>query len=205
MITFGILLLLTVDSFAQSPQDALEFYRQGRYAEAIEITTEELAVDARNINAYVVRGWSMLAIRAYQRALENSEVGLTVFRYDNRLIQMAGEALYGLNRNDEALQYLQEYVSLTPNGNLIDEVYATMGNIFLDKSSYNRAEIAFTAATFFAPDRELWWERLGYVREQLRLYSESLRAYEQSLSLNPDFEAASAGRTRVRQLLAEQE
>ncbi|MFP4485005.1 MAG: tetratricopeptide repeat protein [Spirochaetota bacterium] len=186
---------------AQQP-DALELYRQGRFEDAVEVTLEEIAGEERNMNAYTVLGWSLLALGRYEEALEYGLQALEVSRFDSRIIQIVGEANYLLGNNMEALEYLQEYVAISPTGRLIDQVYYFLGEIFIDFGEYHHADIALSAALYHEDGDAAWWSRLGFVREQLQDYRHALEAYERALELNPDLGSATEGRRRVRDALS---
>ena len=46
-----------------------------------------------------------------------------------------------------------------------------------------------------------WWTRLGYAREMAGNYTESLKAYEKALELNPSKTDAARGKERVAQYI----
>ena len=202
-----VLLLLTlffagtVSLSAQSP-DALELYRQGRYEEAGEATLAEIENDERNMNAYTVLGWSLLALGRYEDALEYGLQALEVSRFDSRIIQIVGSANYFLGNNLEALEYLQEYVAIAPTGRLIDQVYYFLGEIFIEFGEYHHADIALSAALYHDDNVASWWSRLGFAREQLQDYEYALEAYERALDINPNLGSVTQGRERVRDALS---
>ncbi len=183
-------------------QDALQMYRDKRYAAAVDETLAEIAATPRNIDSYVVLGWSLLALSRYQEALDWGKKALTVSPYDDRVIEILGEASYRLNQNQAALRYFEQYVSLVPGGNnrLIDDVYYFMAETYVRLGELNHADIALSAAIHFQPNEPLYWTRLGYVREQLKEYSLALDAYSRALNLNPNLADAVAGRDRVQSL-----
>ena len=199
----ALLLLFAVAAVAPAQQpDALELYRQGRFEDAVDVTLEEIAREERNMNAYTVLGWSLLALGRYEEALEYGLQALEISRFDSRIIQIVGEANYFLGNNMEALEYLQEYVAISPTGSLIDQVYYYLGEIFIDFGEYHHADIALSAAVYHEDAVASWWSRLGFVREQLQDYQYALEAYDRALELNPNLGSATQGRQRVRAALS---
>jgi len=182
---------------AQDRADALVEYRQGRYANAAEITLQEIAEDPANLDAYTVLGWSLLALGRYEDALEYGLAGLRVSRFDHRIVQIVGEANYRLENELEALEYFQDYAALAPTGNQISEVYYLMGEILLSLEEYHHADIAFTTAVFLSDDRPQWWARLGYAREMAGSGEYAATAYREALSRNPNLLEAQRGLERV--------
>ncbi|WP_455381624.1 tetratricopeptide repeat protein, partial [Salinispira pacifica] len=190
---------------AQRPlttRDALQMYRDGRYQAAVEETLAEIQATPRNIDSYVVLGWSLLALSRYQEALDWGKKALTVSPYDERVIEILGEASYRLNRNEDALKYFQQYVSLVPGGDnrLIDDVYYFMAETYIRLGELNHADIALSAAIHFQPNEALYWTRLGFVREHLAQYKAALEAYNRAIALNPNMRDAVNGRDRVQPL-----
>lgn len=183
-------------------QDALQMYRDGKYQAAVEETLAEIKATPRNIDSYVVLGWSLLALSRYQEALDWGKKALTVSPDDERVIEILGEASYRLNNNQDALRYFEQYVSIVPGGDnrLIDDVYYFMAETYIRLGDLNHADIALSAAIHFQPNEALYWTRLGYVREQLKQYSLALEAYNRALKLNPNLRDAVNGRDRVQPL-----
>ncbi len=181
----------------QEKRDALQLFRSRQFAEAVEVCLAELQDEPRNMDAYTVLGWSLVALERYQEAIEYGERALGVARFDHRIIYILGESYYRLNKNVEALNYLEEYVSLVPEGDNIDEVYYFMGEIFMRLNEYHHADIAFTTAVYHEPNISAWWLRLGNAREETGDLEYSLQAYERALDLNPRLDEAREGRDRV--------
>ncbi|MFP4301828.1 MAG: tetratricopeptide repeat protein [Spirochaetaceae bacterium] len=198
--TMGVVLFLIVAGGAlwgQTRPDALQLYRQGRYDEAVEVTLEELEETPRNMNSYTVLGWSLLALGRYEDALDYGARALEISRYDNRIVQIVAEAHYRLGNNIEALDYLEEYVAIAPTGDLIDQVYFFMGEVFMRLGEYNNADVAFSTAVYHKGDDARWWSRLGYARELARDFSSAAEAYEQALDLNSSLTEARRGLDRI--------
>jgi tetratricopeptide (TPR) repeat protein len=188
--------------FGQERPDALILYRGGNYARAAEVCLDELKEMPRNMNSFVVLGWSLLRLGRYQEALSYGNRGLGVSRYDHRVIQIVGEANYNLGNNLEALKYFEEYVAIAPTGDHIGEVYYLMGEIFIRLGEWNNADIAFSTAVHYNPNVAARWARLGYAREQARDYRYSLEAYNKALQLNSSLSDALRGRQRVQAVLS---
>ncbi len=192
-----LFVVVTAGIAAQARPDALVLSRQGQYERAVDVTLQELAEDAGNLDAYTVLGWSLLALRQYDEALEYGMRGLDVSRFDHRIVHIVGEANYRLGNNLEALQYLQNYAALAPRGTLIDEVYYLMGEIHLRLEEYHHADIALTTAVFLDDTRGQWWARLGYAREMAGSLEYAREAYENALQRNPSLIEAQRGLERT--------
>ncbi len=183
--------------WAQTRPDALQLYRQGRYEEAVQVTLQELEETPRNMNSYTVLGWSLLALGRYQDALDYGMRALEISRYDSRIVQIVAEAHYRSGNNLQALDYLEEYVAVAPTGDLIDQVYFFMGEVFMRLGEYNNADVAFSTAVYHNGDNARWWSRLGYARELARDFPYAEQAYQQALALNSSLTEARRGLDRI--------
>jgi tetratricopeptide (TPR) repeat protein len=202
---------------AQTQADALLEYRNGNYEAAVAVCKNELAANANNLESHVVICWSLIALGRYEEALGYARNGRTLSRYDPRIVEILAEIAYYQGRNQEALEYFQEYVNLAPEGGRIDMVYYYLGEIYIRLGRFRHADIALSTAVHYVPGNATWWTRLAYARENAAgprppgrqaqtqyamELQEALRAYEQALSLNAQYADARRGLDRVRQAMA---
>jgi tetratricopeptide (TPR) repeat protein len=193
----ALALLLCLPAFAQEKPDALELYRQGKYLEAIKVCQEELAESPKNIDSYVVLGWSQLKLKRYAEALETAEKADRISPHDARLVQIMGEATYYLGRIEDALASLEEYVRLRPAGDRIARVYWLMGECYISLKEYQNADIAISTALYHEQNNAGWWARLGYARELANDLTYAGEAYDRALRLDPNLIDAQRGKERV--------
>ena len=203
--TISILLfcLLITAVFSQTAKkDAYTLWKNGSYAEAIEVCLGEINDKPDNLDSYVVLSWSLIDNGQYKEAEYWSTKGRTVSRYDPRLVEVLAEAQFYLGNNEKSLETFQEYISLaTSSSDRFGLAYYFMGEIYVRQAKYNHADIAFSQAVMMKPERDYWWTRLGYAREMAGEYKSAANAYDQALTLNPGRSEAKTGRTRVLQHL----
>lgn len=201
----SLLLLVCVFSavFSQTEKkDAYDMWKNGRYAEAIEVCLAEINDTPGNLDSYVVLCWSLVENGQYKEAEYWGTKGRTVSRYDPRLVEALAEAQFYLGNNEKALETFQEFISLaTSSSSRFGVAYYFMGEIYVRQAKYNHADIAFSQAVMTEPQRDYWWTRLGYAREMAGEYKIAADAYDQALTLNPSRNEAKLGRTRVLQHL----
>ena len=204
-LKIGVLLLLfftpPVMLFAQTRPDALQEYRNGNFNLSIQICINEIAENPNNLESHVVICWSLIRLSRYAEALEYALNGRRISRYDIRIIQILGEIAYYQGRNNEAIQFFQEYINLAPTGARIDIVYYFLGEIYIRLGRFRHADIALSAAVHLVPGNALWWTRLAYARENSGDLREAITAYERALSLNPQLADARRGLDRTIQSL----
>lgn len=193
-------LVLPVIAFAQEKPDALELYRTGRYAEAIVVCQQELQETPKNVDSYVVLGWSYLKLKKNQEAIDSARKGLDVAPNDPRLVQIVGEGDVFLGKMDEALRNLEEYVALRPGGDRIARVYWLMGECYISLREFQNADMSISTALYFEPNNpssSSWWARLGYAREMAGDWKRSQEAYSRALTIDPGLVDALRGKERV--------
>ena len=203
-IVTAVLLIIAASSgaFGQSRPDALLEYRQGNYERAVQICRNEISANANNLDSYVVICWSLVRLGRYEEALQNARIARNLSRYDTRVVEILGEIYYFQGRNNEALQYFQEYVNLAPEGQRIDLVYYYIGEIYIRMGKFRHADIALSTAVHWVPGNADWWVRLAFSRENAGDLTEAVAAYEKALALNSQLSDARRGLERARQALA---
>ncbi|GHT69348.1 hypothetical protein FACS1894110_18630 [Spirochaetia bacterium] len=200
----GLLFLLLFPLFgghAQTRPDALDEYRRGNFERAAAICRTEITENPGNLDSYVVICWSLLSLNRYEEALTFARQGRNISRYDPRIIEILGEISYYQGRNNEALQYFQEYINLAPEGQQIKTVYYLLGEIYIRLGRFRHADIALSTAVHWASGNALWWARLAYARENAGDLSEAVIAYERALALDSRLADARRGLDRTRQAL----
>ena len=190
-------LLLILPAAAQTKPDALVLYKQGRYADAINVCLAEIEDTPRNLDSYVVLCWALVKAERYDEAETWAARGRGVSRYDPRLLEIAGEALYFQGKNERALALFEEYVAYAAAGTRMTETYDFMGDIFLRLGKYRHADIAFSAALQYDGQSPERWVQAAYAREMAGDLRYSLDAYDSALKLSPANQDAARGRARV--------
>jgi tetratricopeptide (TPR) repeat protein len=187
---------------AQNKPDALAEYRSGNYSQAVAICRAELEADPQNLESYVVLCWSLLKLGRFGEARDHAEAAVRISPYDARILEILGEINYYQGRNQQALQYFQEYINLAPEGQRIDTAYYFIGEIYIRQGRFRHADIALSTALHYVPANALWWMRLAYARESSGELRDAVAAYEKALSLDPQLADAGRGLARVRSALA---
>ena len=202
VFALSVFLLVTVTLSAQIRPDALQAFRDGAFERSIQICLNEIAENPNNIESHVVISWSLMALGRYEEALTYAIMGRNLSRYDIRIIRNLGEANFYLGRNNDALQYFQEFISLAPAGTRVETIYYFLGEIYMRMGRFRHADIALSSAVHRLPGNAVWWTRLAYARENAGDLLDAITAYERALSLNPQLGDAQRGLDRVRQTLA---
>ncbi|MDR2445591.1 MAG: tetratricopeptide repeat protein [Spirochaetaceae bacterium] len=193
--------VFAVSLSGQTKPDALVEYRAGNYSTAEAICRSEIDADKQNIDAYVVLCWSLVKLGQFDEARSFAETALAMNPYDVRLIEIMGEISYYQGRNNAALKYFQEYISLAPEGQRIDMAYYYTGEIYIRLGRFRYADIALSTALHYLPGNALWHSRLAYARENSGEFQDAAAAYEKALALDPQLADAKRGLDRTRAAL----
>ncbi len=177
--------------------DALRLYREERYEEARVACLGEISEDPANIEAYVVLGWSLVALERYADAEIYARKAYDEVRKDPRVMEILGEAAFFLGKNAEALRWLQAYVTALPEGSRVPSSFYYMGEVYIRTSRWAHADMALRTALQYAPTNARWWARLGYARELGGEFRHALEAYDEALRINPRLTDAVLGRERA--------
>ncbi|MDC7220740.1 MAG: hypothetical protein PQJ59_12470 [Spirochaetales bacterium] len=186
----------------EEKEDALELYRNGQYERAIEVCQGELDIYGedevnKKLDSYNVMCWSFMRLGRYDDAINFGQQALSIFRYDQRVIETMGEAHFYKGENINALGYFEQYAVLNPTGQRIENAYYYMGEIYIRLGEFAHADIALSTALYHSPNVAGWWSRLGYAKEMGEDKEGALVAYKQAVELQPDNEAALSGLERL--------
>lgn len=189
---------LSVPAVAQKI-DALELYRNGKYAEAIAVCKQEIQQNPKNVNSYVVLCWSLVSNRQYAEAEARAIEARNISSTDTRLIEILAEAKYYQGKNDGALEFFQLYLAnASQNSKDIGYAYLYIGEIYIRQAKYQHADIALSMAVHIKPvEYATWWARCGYAREMAGAYASALVAYNKALELDKSLADAIRGKDRV--------
>jgi len=207
-----ILLVSGYPAFTQNNQDALWNYNTGRnmeslnrmveaetyYNEAVYISRQEIYGNRANRNSYVALTWALQRLRRYAEVITWGERGLNVYADEYRIIETMGEAYFYLDDHDTSLRFMQRYTNSVPRGERASVAFFFIGEIYRYRGHFRHADIAYSTAVRLEPGVDLWWYRLGTVREAVGDYSQAVTAYERALAINPNYQAASNGLERSR-------
>jgi tetratricopeptide (TPR) repeat protein len=192
--------------------DALLLYRQGRdlesagkqaealvkYADSVAICEQELAIDSKRMEAYVVKCWSLFRLGKHQDVITTGQAALKI-QFDARAAEVMGESFYHLNQMDNALKYLAKYVDAAgEGGDRVPTAYFYMGETYLRLKKFAHADIAYSTAVKKEPNMPRWWFRLGGACEQLGEWRRAYDAYARALALNPAYQEALDAQERVK-------
>jgi tetratricopeptide (TPR) repeat protein len=204
-----MLALLVISLYSQETtpgetpkEDALILYRNGQYERAIEVCREELKVYGpdqvnKKLDSYTVMCWSLIRLQRYDEVIKTGKEALSVFSYDQRIIETMGEAYFFKGDNLNALKYFEQYAVLNPTGQWIQNAYYYMGEIYIRLGEFAHADIAFSTAIYHSPNIAGWWSRLGYAMEMQENSEGAMEAYRQAVKLQPGQEDALLGIERL--------
>jgi tetratricopeptide (TPR) repeat protein len=198
ILIFGLLCLFVSNIYAQNRPDALVEFRNGNFERAIQICNDEITENPNNLEAHVVICWALIRLNRFDEALRFARAGRAISRFDVRITEILGEIHFYQGRNNEALQFFQEYANAAPEGQRIDLVYYFMGEIFIRQGRFRHADIALSTAVHWQPGNASWWVRLGFTRENAGDLNSAIEAYERALSLNSRLADAQRGIERIR-------
>jgi superkiller protein 3 len=184
------------ESYAKQPADLYElrhlrgaaYYRQQKYDDAIEdlaaavrIKPDWTDVSALGISYYNQNRFDE-AIPTLQRALtlkpgESATSGVLGKAYFKQ-----GVAALSNKQFDQAIDLLRKASGYTPNDGYI---YYNIGEACLFSNNYAEAEKSYNQALAILPRNPDIYQRLAYLYEKQKKWSQALASYQKAVDLNP--------------------
>ncbi|MEN6383245.1 MAG: hypothetical protein ABFC86_08315 [Rectinema sp.] len=208
-ITIAILPLGAQDSYSA----ALSLFWDGRRLEMAEtrkaesqlafqrslaMTERLLSKEPSNPDLQTLKTWTLFRLHRYVDTVVYAQSVLNT-REDHRVLETMAEALFFLNKNEEALSAFGRYFTIAPeNDDRRSSAFYYVGEIYFRIKKYEHADIAFSTAVSMEKNMYYWWYRLGLVKEILGQYRRAYEAFNTSLSLKSNFKPALEARERVK-------
>jgi len=208
-ITIAILPLGAQDSYSA----ALSLFWDGRRLEMAEtrkaesqlafqrslaMTERLLSKEPSNPDLQTLKTWNLFRLHRYVDTVVYAQSVLNT-REDHRVLETMAEALFFLNKNEEALSAFGRYFTIAPeNDDRRSSAFYYVGEIYFRIKKYEHADIAFSTAVSMEKNMYYWWYRLGLVKEILGQYRRAYEAFNTSLSLKSNFKPALEARERVK-------
>jgi len=208
-ITITILPLGAQDSYSA----ALSLFWDGRRLEMAEtrkaesqlafqrslaMTERLLSKEPSNPDLQTLKTWNLFRLHRYVDTVVYAQSVLNT-REDHRVLETMAEALFFLNKNEEALSAFGRYFTIAPeNDDRRSSAFYYVGEIYFRIKKYEHADIAFSTAVSIEKNMYYWWYRLGLVKEILGQYRRAYEAFNSSLSLKSNFKPALEARERVK-------
>lgn len=208
-ITITILPLGAQDSYSA----ALSLFWDGRRLEMAEtrkaesqlafqrslaMTERLLSKEPSNPDLQTLKTWNLFRLHRYVDTVVYAQSVLNT-REDHRVLETMAEALFFLNKNEEALSAFGRYFTIAPeNDDRRSSAFYYVGEIYFRIKKYEHADIAFSTAVSMEKNMYYWWYRLGLVKEVLGQYRRAYEAFNASLALKSNFKPALEARERVK-------
>ncbi len=196
-ITITILPLGAQDSYSA----ALSLFWDGRRLEMAEtrkaesqlafqrslaMTERLLSKEPSNPDLQTLKTWNLFRLHRYVDTVVYAQSVLNT-REDHRVLETMAEALFFLNKNEEALSAFGRYFTIAPeNDDRRSSAFYYVGEIYFRIKKYEHADIAFSTAVSM--------EKNMYYCQYRRAYE----AFNTSLSLKSNFKPALEARERVK-------
>lgn len=169
--------------------DALHFlgviaYQQRRHAQAVELISQALAIDARQPAAHSNLGNALEALGELERAARSYREALALSPdFADALVNMASlHARRG--ERDEAIACYRRGLALQPNQ---PAAHSNLGNLLRDAGRREEAAAAYREAIALVPGFGEAHSNLGNVLADEGRVDEAIASYRRALAVRPDF------------------
>jgi tetratricopeptide (TPR) repeat protein len=212
ILFLNLALAVHSQSASAAQGEAIDIYHIGRdlesrgrvqeadnhYNDVVRMCTNEISRNIANRDTFTALTWALQRQRKYEDVIRWGVEGLRLFAGEYRILETMGEAYFYLDDYGNSLRFMQLYLNAQPRGERVSVAYFFIGEIYRLEGKYRLADMAYTTAVRLEPGVALWWYRLGLVREYAGEALPAVEAYERALRLNPDYQAASEGLSRLR-------
>ncbi|WAC06010.1 MAG: tetratricopeptide repeat protein [Methanoregula sp.] len=176
IITIALLFLVP----AVMAEDAIDWYMRGensatigKYEDAITYYDHAIAMDQKYASALSGKAYSLNQIGNYTGALDFSQRALAV-RQDNRALNARANALFKLQRYDEAVAAYDTLFKVQTN---LPEPYCNQGIAYEQINESEKAIVAFDSCARLDPSDIFPWFRKGKALLSLGKPEEALDAF----------------------------
>jgi len=167
------------------------------YNEAVRISLDDISRNVATRDSYVILIRALRRLNRHAEVISWGRLGMGAFPDEFRLLETMGQSFFFMGDFGQSLAYMERYTHLLPDGDRVALAYFFIGEIFRLTHKYHRADMAYTAALFAAPNMALWWYRLGSVRERVGDREPAMEAYRRAIELNPNLGGARIGLARL--------
>jgi len=168
------------------------------FQRSLAMTERLLSKESANADLQTLKTWDLFRLHRYIDTVVYAQSVLNT-RQDYRVIETMAEALYFLNKNEEALAAFSRYFTLAPEtDDRRSSAYYYVGEVYFRIKKYEHADMAFSTAVSIEKNMYYWWYRLGLVKEILGEYRRAYESFNTSLNLKSNFQPAIDAKQRVR-------
>ena len=168
------------------------------FQRSLAMTDRLLATDPSNSDLQTLKTWNLFRLHRYIDTVVYAQSVLNT-RQDYRILETMAEALFFLNKNEEALSAFSRYFAIAPEtDDRRSRAYYYVGEIYFRIKKYEHADIAFSTAVALEKNMYYWWYLLGLVNENLGQDRRAYEAFNASLALKSNFKPSLEARERVK-------
>jgi serine/threonine protein kinase len=192
-----------ISSWSDYLQEGNSLYEQQRYAEAVNMYSQALALNPTALQAYYHRGLACRMLQNYQQALTDYNRVLELapndpiipFVYNSR-----GYANFALQRYPEALADYNRALVLSPN---LANAYINRGTAYLRQGALALALADYQRAVELEPQSPVAYYNRGNVYDDLGDTQKALADFDRALALDSGYANAYANRGYIYRKLGE--
>jgi tetratricopeptide (TPR) repeat protein len=185
LLSMSLPCVVSAESSATLTMKGDELFNAGKYQEALDAYNESIALETNNARAWAGQGYAYNAISNFPAALVSLERATAISPNYGKATLEKGNALFGLNRYEDAIAAYQDAVKIYPE-------YAYLGyygeaRSFQALQKYNDALPLYEKALTFKPDYAPGWNYKGETLVALNRSNEAITAFDKAISISPGY------------------
>ncbi len=195
LLSISLPCVVSAESSATLTTKGDELFNAGKYQEALDAYNESIALETNNARAWAGQGYAYNAISNFPAALVSLERATVISPNYGKATLEKGNALFGLNRYEDAIVAYQDAVKIYPE-------YAYLGyygeaRSFQALKKYNEALPLYEKALAFKPEYAPGWNYKGETLVALNRSSEAITAFDKAISISPGYLLAVQNKNNV--------
>ena len=160
-----------------------DFFRKGRYEEAVASCTEAIRMDDKCATAYNGRGVSHSYRKDWDSAILDYTLAIHLNPKESLYWANRGKAYHGRREYDRAIADFTEAIRLDPKDAV---AYANRGSAYDDKDEHDRAIADFTEAIRLDPKDAVAYANRGLAYDDKDEHDRAIADYSEAIRLEPE-------------------
>lgn len=178
---------VTSDDASSLYQQALDFYYQEKFENALDYCENALKLDPKSSSSWNLKGMILEDLGRYQDAIDAYDEAIALKPTNHVAYTNKGNALKHLVRYEEALQAYDQSLKVNPS---YAYTYLNKGNLLSMMERYDDAIRTLESAISHNPQYSQAWYSMGLVYQKKNSHEDAVSCFEKAIQENPAYKEA---------------
>lgn len=159
-------------------KQALKYYNQDKYEQAINIYDKIINKEPKNVEAFIGRANCYLSMNEFHKAIDDMNYCLTLDTLNPKVYNMLGMAKMYSDSMNYAMYDIEKAIELDSN---FADARANRALLNMSYLLYSRAEQDLTKAIKLEPKEGIYYNYLGFVQHHSNEYTKAIESYNNAI------------------------